>query len=393
MYMIFYDRGYRAQDNGEHLCRWVMKNHKEIKTGYILNHTSSDWSRLKNEGFNLIDALDKVKTTSELIKCDYACSSIFNEGINLDFTSCSCKRIFLNHGCFLVPINYIKAEANNIDLFIATNKIEYNTLLHPYHGLSKNQVALCGQPRQDDLVKAQKSYHIEDSILIQFWTRPCDWCNDNNDKFLKSKFFNTVSELLSNKKLLDMCRIHGLKIIFKMHSIQYNWLKYFKKFENDVVKLSPLSEPFEPIFIRSKLIITDISSNAYEMAKINKPCIYFEPDEKELFSWRHTRNGGFEFNVRDDGIGPVTTTVNDTVNEIEKLISSNYKLDDKYEERRNSQIYFLNDMNNCKRCFDAILNVHNSKTNEKRLAKIAKINKKLKVKNNADGKDNCFLYF
>jgi len=41
-YMIFYDRGYRAQDNAEHLCRWVMKNHPEIKTGYILNSNSYD---------------------------------------------------------------------------------------------------------------------------------------------------------------------------------------------------------------------------------------------------------------------------------------------------------------------------------------------------------------
>ena len=52
IYMIFYDRGNRAQDNGEHLCRWVMQNHPEVKTGYILSSVSSDWPRLKAEGFN-----------------------------------------------------------------------------------------------------------------------------------------------------------------------------------------------------------------------------------------------------------------------------------------------------------------------------------------------------
>ena len=114
------------------------------------------------------NALDKAFIHNELLTCDYACSSIFNEGINLNFSGCTCKRVFLNHGCFLVPINYIKAEHNNIDLFIAANKIEYDTMLDPYHELIRDQVALCGQPRQDELIELQKLPHVEDSILIQF---------------------------------------------------------------------------------------------------------------------------------------------------------------------------------------------------------------------------------
>lgn len=388
IYMIFYDRGNRAQDNGEHLCRWVIKNHPEIKTGYILNHTSSDWARLEKEGFNLIDALNKVATHKELQNCDYACSSIFNEGINLNFTDCTCKRVFLNHGCFLVPINYIKVEHNNIDLFIAANRVEYDNLLDPFHQLAKDQVALCGQPRQDDLVKLQKSPHIEDSILIQFWQRPGEWCKDHDKKFLASDFYKNTTALLTNKKLLDVCRKNNLKLVFKMHSIQYDWLKYYKKYENNIVRLSPLTEPFEPEFIRSKLIITDISSNAYEMAKINKPCIYFEPDAVELFKWRKARNGDIEFDLKNKSIGPVLNTVEETVDELCKLIACNYTLDPIYANRRKEQISFLNSIDNCKRCFEAIMNIKVSRTANK---KVAKDNKKHSAR--ADGKANCYLYF
>ena len=168
IYMIFYDRGNRAQDNGEHLCRWVMRNHPEIKTGYILNSTSSDWSRLVKEGFNLIDLRNRDNVHKELVSCDYACSSIFNEGINLNFEDCTCKRVFLNHGCFLVPIKYIKDEHANVDLFIAANELEYETFLNSYHQLTPDQVALCGQPRQDSLIDLQNTNHKEDTILIQF---------------------------------------------------------------------------------------------------------------------------------------------------------------------------------------------------------------------------------
>lgn len=362
IYMIFYDRGNRAQDNGEHFCRWVMRNHPEVKTAYILNSDSPDWLRLKKEKFNLLDLKDRANVHNELMKCNYACSSIFNEGINLNFNNCTCKRVFLNHGCFLVPIKYIKDEHNNVDLFIADNNIEYNNLLDPYHQLTSEQVALCGQPRHDNLVKLQQKPHKEDTILIQFWQRPWEWCENNNKKFLTSSFYAKTIALLSNPKLLQYCRKNKLKIVFKMHSIQYNWLKYYKKYQNDVVWLSPLAEPFEPFFIKSKLMITDISSNAYEMAKINKPCIYFEPDPEVLFKWRLNRNGGFEFDLENKSIGPVINySVDKVVDEICNLLDNNCVLDDMYLKRRNEQISFLNDTQNCERCFKAILNIKTCK--------------------------------
>ena len=381
--MIFYDRGYRAQDNAEHLCRWVMKNHPEVETGYILNKTSYDWDRLQKEGFNLINALDKGKTYNELLRCDYACSSIFNETIKLNFDRCHCKRIFLNHGCFLAPMSYIKAEAKNVDLFIATNQAEYNTFLHPYHGLTEDQVALCGQARQDSLIKQQQSPHVEDSILIQFWQRPGEWTENNNKLFLESDFYKKTTALLSNQKLLDVCKKHNLKLVFKMHSIQYNWLNYYKKYASDIIRISGLDELFEPEFIRSKLMITDISSNAYEMATIGKPCIYFEPDPEVLFTWRKRRNGPFEFDLEHNSIGPIINkSVEALVNEICKLIETDFKLDQVYSDRVQQQVLFMNNPNNCKRCFEAILNVKRSRTSEKTAGKQTYI-----------GRANTFLYF
>ena len=386
--MIFYDRGYRAQDNAEYLCRWVMENHPEVKTGYILNHTSYDWKRLDDEGFYLIDGLNREKTHKELLKCNYACSSIFNEEINLDFSGCTCSRIFLNHGIFLAPIKYIKDECNNIDLFIASNKIEYNTLLNPFHKLDRQQVALCGQPRQDNLVLQQNNSHEENTILIQFWQRPGDWCKENNKKFLESTFYKKTSELLTNKKLIDICKKNNLKIVFKMHPIQYDWLKYYKKYESNIIEISDISKLFEPEFIRSKFMITDISSNVYEMAKINKPCIYFEPDAKELFSWRSKRNGGHEFDLIHNSIGPVIYgSIDKLVAEIEKLINNNYQLDQLYIDRRSKQLAFLNDTNNCKRCFDAILKVNTSKT------AVKTANEKRKAERKKADNNGYYLYF
>lgn len=266
-------------------------------------------------------------------------------------------------------------------------------MLNPFHGLTKDQVALCGQPRQDDLVKLQKKPHKEDAILVQFWQRPAKWAKDNDKEFLRSAFFEKTCGLLSNDKLIAFCRKNRLKLIFKMHSIQYDWLRHYKRYENDVVKLSDLSEPFEPVFIRSKLMVTDISSNAYEMAKIGKPCIYFEPDPKELFDWRKERNGEHEFDLLHRSIGPViNSSVAAAVDEIIKTVENNYRLSPVYTKRRYSQIAFVNDEHNCERCFDAILSVKRSRTAENKGEKAQAAAAEPKD-SNAYGHDGCYLYF
>ena len=67
-----------------------------------------------------------------------------------------------------------------------------------------------------------------------------------------------------------------------------------------------------------------------------------------------------------NSIGPVVyKSVDKLVDEIEKLIKNNYCLDKEYNNRRSNQLCFLNDENNCKRCFEAILKVTKSRSSYK----------------------------
>jgi hypothetical protein len=127
------------------------------------------------------------------------------------------------------------------------------------------------------------------------------------------------------------------------------------------------------------------------MAKIGKPCVYFEPDPDLLFNWRLKKNGGFEFDLEHKSIGPVIyKSVDMLVEEICKLIENNYNLEKGYQDRRQEQISFMNDTNNCKRCFEAIMNL-NSTTNVSKATQ-KKINKN-KKQTKAYGKADCYLYF
>lgn len=49
------DRDNQADDNAEHLYRYISENHPEQDIYFALKKTSSDWKRLEQDGFNLLE--------------------------------------------------------------------------------------------------------------------------------------------------------------------------------------------------------------------------------------------------------------------------------------------------------------------------------------------------
>ncbi|EFN0388247.1 capsular biosynthesis protein, partial [Campylobacter coli] len=52
---LFSDMKTRADDNAEHLYRYIMQNYPEQNIVFILRKDSIDYPRLKKEKFNLVD--------------------------------------------------------------------------------------------------------------------------------------------------------------------------------------------------------------------------------------------------------------------------------------------------------------------------------------------------
>ncbi|EII8776082.1 glycosyltransferase, partial [Campylobacter coli] len=93
---LLMDRDYEADDNAEHLYRYIMQNHPKQKIVFALRRDSKDWDRLKIEGFNLIEFESSefkriVKNSSKIISshCDYYLTKYIQYGSQF---------IFLQHG-------------------------------------------------------------------------------------------------------------------------------------------------------------------------------------------------------------------------------------------------------------------------------------------------------
>ena len=133
-------------------------------------------------------------------------------------------------------------------------------------------------------------------------------------------------------------------------------------------------ESFIEIFARTKIYVTDYSSNAFETANLDIPCIYFEPDYENLVYGCNRPE--WAWNVKNDGLGPVAFDVKSFLTELKKLIDNKYILDEVYKERRKQQISFIKDSNNCERCFTAIMNAKKLNKSYQATEKIIVANRK-----------------
>ncbi|EPE3558454.1 glycosyltransferase, partial [Campylobacter jejuni] len=164
---LLIDRDWKADDNAEHLYRYIMQNHPEQNIVFALKRDSTDWDRLKKEGFNLIDfgsfTFEKiVKKVSKVISshCDeYLMKYI---GINQQF-------IFLQHG---ITQNDISRWLNQIkiDLLIVSTRDEYNSIVNDYthYKFGKKEVALIGLARHDILLKNNK-VNAKQILIMPTW--------------------------------------------------------------------------------------------------------------------------------------------------------------------------------------------------------------------------------
>lgn len=354
MKFILFDRIRKAGDNAEYLYRFLRANHKEIKIAYVLDKNSYDWDRLKKDGFNLISSNDTNTLKKEIISADALCFSYFTKIVSTYATQSNAKRIFLNHGCFYRTLSYLKNHKNDFDLMLAGNKFEYNVLLNKYK-FPAYKIALTGQPRQDSLIKNNAAYIGErNNILIQFWWRP--WLGKTT--FENSIFYKQVSVFLADKRLTELANKYNVNFLFKLHCEMEKYIELFKKFNQ--VQLVPNEDLFEPLFIKSNLLITDMTSNVYEMGMINKPCLYYEPDWEDLKKHLLATDGDY-LDINKEGIGPVANSVDELFNELEKLLKNNYKLDEVYNKKRKEQIVFAQDQHSCERAVKAIIKIINVK--------------------------------
>jgi glycosyltransferase involved in cell wall biosynthesis len=363
---LIMDRDIQADDNGEHFYRYVKRAHPEKKVYFCLDRHSPCWSRLRKEGFSLVD-FRSSRWRRLFWKSGKLISSHAAAYISQPFGPNSFQGkdfVFLQHGV----INYGMASAFNdkkIDLFITSLKAEWLSIvsIDSSYIFSPAQVKLTGLPRHDNLLKLAKK-HTKDNkksiVVTPTWREYAvgDRINtattisrNMNPHFYETEYAQMWGSFLKSQELLVLSRKYGYQVVFFPHA---EIMPYVGRWEipKYITVETCQKKSIQRVFVENRLMITDFSSVAFEMAYLRKPVIYFQFDE-QLFYKHHAQNGRGHFDYRHDGFGPVVTTEEELLMELGKLLRRNCQPGLQYLKRMEGTFPFR-DEKCCERVYQAI---------------------------------------
>ncbi|ECK2602285.1 glycosyltransferase [Campylobacter coli] len=319
---LLMDRDYEADDNAEHLYRYIMQNHPKQKIAFALRKESSDWERLEKEGFNLIE-FGSFEFERIIKKASKVISSHCDEYLTKYITNRS-QFVFIQHGVIKDDLSRW-LNFKKINLFITSTQAEYDSIANDYncYKFGKKEVVLTGLARHDALLKNNQC-NARQIVIMPTWRANIVGVALGSSKrelqsdFTQSEYFKKWNLLLNSNILQKLCEKYDYTVVFNPHR---NIIPYLKEFNiPSYIKIASQNESLQKLFCNSSLMITDYSSVAFEMAYLNKPVIYYQFDHEEFFS-SHTLQKGY-FDYKKDGFGPVVENEENLLKQLENLLQN-----------------------------------------------------------------------
>ncbi len=363
---LFCERGDEAKDNAFALFEYVRQNYPDLPAFYLIDPKSpqSDLERVQSLGNTVafgqrehklyfLAARVFLNTHSRGMSCPWPLATVDEV---LGETYWDKKFVFLQHGITISDqSNTFGYEPMKSDMLVCGAYPEYRDICAKY-GYEKNEVQYTGHARYDALSTAKPKRQI---LLMPTWRQYVvqpSWTlasgrSVKDSVFLRSEYFQTYQALINSPRLQELLEEHDLAFIFYPHFEIQQYLHYFTVAEGSRVQLAS-SKDYSPgaLIQESALLITDFSSVVFDFAYGYKPNIAYQFDEKRFYG-KHYGQGYFNWHVH--GFGPVVTTEDAVLNELEKSIDAEFSLDEKYRMRVD-RFFPLRDTRNCQRIYEAV---------------------------------------
>ena len=232
---------------------------------------------------------------------------------------------------------------------IISTRFEQENMINNYR-FDENHLLTCGMPRYDFIDDKQEPGNR--ILFAPSWRnylvkrRDGNWIANENG-FLTSDFYKETSEFLNSKELRKILEDHDMYLDFKLHPI-LKFYQHLYKIDNPRVTLADnkVSET------EYKVFMTDFSSYVFDFVYLQRPIIYFLPDE-ELF--RSGMNDYREVDIPlDKGFGDYVTSAKDAVAALQRIADNQFGVADQYKEKMET-MFFHKDNKQRERIYDAII--------------------------------------
>ncbi|MBE3066838.1 MAG: CDP-glycerol glycerophosphotransferase family protein, partial [Chloroflexi bacterium] len=364
---VIMDRIDNADDSGERLFRYLRRKRRDVNAWFVVETGTPDWSRLKADGYRRVVPYGSLRWRLLMLDCAHLISSHIDEPVHrppeiLRLREATWKFTFLQHGVIKDDLSRW-LNKKMIHLFITSTVPEHESIVGdntPYVFTTK-EVKMLGLPRFDRLREVGASVSTPDRDLILLaptwrnWLTPLQVGGSPReqlrDDFLESQFAQEWLGILKSEALADLARKHGLSIGFLPHPNLQKGMAGLS-IPDHIVPLRFEGNDVQRYFARAAVMVTDYSSMAFNSAYIDRPVVYFQFDHERVRNGGHLGRAGY-FDYRRDGFGPVTETIDETVDSIREVVENGKQVPSEYQERIN-RTFTQRDGRCCERVVRAI---------------------------------------
>lgn len=227
---IFMDLPYLADDNGINLFKYAVGVDDDIEKVFVLNKDNFAFDDISQIGKTI--EYGSIKHRIYTLFAEKVISSHPDNGLvypfwgNYPFLSglVKFKLVFLQHGITKDNISrWLNKSDKNISLIVTASKLELESFFKYHYNYHRDVPQLLGFPRYDALEKKEDYREI---VIMPSWRR-C-FHHSTKEKILKSNYFKIYNTLINDHSLIDFCKKHGYKLIFKPHPNVYRFIELFE---------------------------------------------------------------------------------------------------------------------------------------------------------------------
>lgn len=328
---LFIDRESDADDNAEHLYRWVRQHHPEINAWFVIDPTSPDGRRLAAEGFRLVSPGLPAKLLALNARHLVSSHAGQNFGLSAPVHGESMRWLyhFVCHGINKDDAsNWLNAESFNT--FFVASPPEHESIVadrSPYRYTRRDTHCL-GLPRQDALLaldeRSRDATRPPILLFMPTWraslfdVRSGELTDDQRLAHVRrSEFVHNWRRVLHDPALQDWAKDCGVRLAFMAHANLVPVLEAFELPAN-FERYCAGQDRFQPLLVQCCGLVTDYSSVAFEMALLRRQVFYFQPDRASFYGGTHNWSPGY-FSYDEDGFGPVVDTAQTLLEALSKF--------------------------------------------------------------------------
>ncbi|MCF2585811.1 CDP-glycerol glycerophosphotransferase family protein [Brevibacterium sp. UCMA 11752] len=318
--ILIFDRPTAADDNAEHLYRYIKSEMPEYQNVFFaLDSSSKDWNRLKAEDFRLTSFYSS-EFFDIFLQSDVVISSqMYNlSRRGKDFTNS--RFVYLQHG---IQLNDMHSwlTSNHYDLIISTGneETEYLKEVSPVETLNS------GMPRLQQITRnAERTNTI---VYMPTWN--FDNHSLSQDDFSRTQSVQRVNDVLAEPRLLSYLDEQDVVLKVKLHPNLENRSEAFCFSERVLMS----SESYQDLIGFSDFVFTDYSSAALDAAFARVPIAFYQPSSKDFYRGQiyHQR-----LNYREIKLGPVFQKLQSLVSYI---VNEAYRFDRDFFEENTKQFF------------------------------------------------------